>query len=124
MPQPHTSFHGISAPKVLPTTRARPVRSLLLLLSLAIACLGGGTRSASAAETRFTVVNSSASSWVARGYHDYTVSPLTGWTFTASRNFDNGVGLSMSGPALPGTSVTDWDLNFAAPGKALITPGH
>lgn len=79
---------------------------------------------ARAAETRFTIVDSSPTSWVARGYDNYTVTPADGWTFVPSRNFDNGVGLSMAGPALPGTAVTDWGLQFAAPFNALITPGH
>lgn len=73
--------------------------------------------------TRFTVVDSSPSSWVARGYHDYTVSPALGWTFVPSRNFDNGVGFNISGPALPGTAVTNWFLNFAAPFDAVLAPG-
>ena len=84
---------------------------------------GPTLRSATAAETRFTVVDSSSSSWVARGYKNYTVSIVTGWTFSPSRNFDNGVGFNLSGPALPGTAVTNWFLNFSAPGDALITPG-
>src|SRR5262249_34692173 len=44
-------------------------------------------------------------------------------TFTPSRNFDNGIGLNMQGAALPGTTVTSWRLNFAAPDNALIVPG-
>lgn len=91
--------------------------SLALFLSAASNVQGG------VAETRFTVVDSSPTSWVARGFSDYTVSPDTGWTFTASRNFDNGVNINLNGPALPGTSVTSWNLEFAAPFDALITPG-
>lgn len=74
-------------------------------------------------ETRFTVVDSSSSSWVARGYSDYTVSPENGWTFNTSRNFDQGVNLDLQGPALPGTVVTDWFMDFAAPFSVPITPG-
>jgi hypothetical protein len=81
------------------------------------------TAAHAAPETRFTIVDSSSSSWVARGYKNYTVSPSIGWTFSASRNFSNGVGFTISGTALPGTSVTDWGLNFSAPNNALITPG-
>ncbi|TWU06894.1 PEP-CTERM motif protein [Symmachiella macrocystis] len=73
--------------------------------------------------TRFTVVDSSNTSWVARGYKDYMVTPSDGWTFTPSRNFDNGIGFEITGPALSGTSVDRWFLNFAAPFDALIAPG-
>lgn len=87
------------------------------------ASISASVMTSTAAETRFTVVDSSASSWVARGYHDYTVSPATGWTFNASRNFSNGVSISLSGPAPSGTTVTNWFMDFAAPFNAEITPG-
>ena len=73
--------------------------------------------------TRFTVVDSSPSSWVARGYSDYTVTEQLGWMFTPGRNFDNGISFNIEGSPLAGTSVTYWRLNFAAPGDAEITPG-
>jgi len=92
--------------------------SLFLLLAVC-AC----SSLAVAGVTRLTVVDSSPSSWVARGYSDYTVSPDLGWTFGASRNFDNGIGPNLLGPALPGTSVSSWRLNFAAPNNAEIIPG-
>ena len=75
------------------------------------------------AETRFTIIDSSPTSWVARGYDNYTVSPAVGWTFTPSRNFDNGVSFRIEGPPRPGTSVDYWRLDFAAPFNRLITPG-
>ena len=78
---------------------------------------------AAAQENRFTIIDSSPTSWVARGYTDYTVTPADGWTFTSSRNFDNGVQIYLQGPPLPGTSVDYWRLNFAAPGDALLVPG-
>jgi hypothetical protein len=74
--------------------------------------------------TRFTVVDSSPTSWVARGYRDYTVSPELGWTFVPSRNFDNGIGFNISGTPLPGTTVDNWFLNFAAPHRMELAPGH
>lgn len=74
------------------------------------------------AETRFTIVDSSPTSWVARGYDNYTVTPDE-WTFTPSRNFDNGVGFDIRGTAPAGTDVDYWFLNFAAPFNAQITPG-
>ena len=73
--------------------------------------------------TRFTVVDSSPTSWVARGYQNYTVTPSDGWAFVASRNFDNGVSINLSGPALPGTAVTNWFMDFAAPFNATLAPG-
>jgi hypothetical protein len=60
---------------------------------------------------------------VARGLDDYTVSPDIGWTFTPSRNSDNGVGFEIVGSPLPGTSVDRWFLDFAAPFNAEITAG-
>ncbi len=68
-----------------------------------------------ATETRFTVVDSSPTSWVARGYQNYTVTPDLGWSFEVSRNFDNGISFDISGPALSGTDVDLWFLDFAAP---------
>ena len=73
--------------------------------------------------TRFRVVDSSPTSWVARGLKNYTVSPELGWTFVPSKNFDNGIGFVIEGPALPGTSINRWTLNFAAPFRAKLTPG-
>lgn len=90
-------------------------------LSLFLSVVSGAR--AGVVETRFTVVDSSPTSWVARGYSDYTVSPDIDWTFSVSRNFDNGIGLDIRGSALPGTSVTNWFLNFAAPFSVPITPG-
>jgi hypothetical protein len=78
---------------------------------------------AHAASSRLTVVDSSATSWVARGYEDYTVSTDLGWRFSVRRNFDNGVTFSIEGKPLPGTNVSNWGLDFAAPGDALLVPG-
>lgn len=77
-----------------------------------------------AAETRFTIVDSSPTSWVARGYDNYTVTPAQGWSFTTSRNFDNGIDFRVEGPPLPGTNVDYWRMQFAAPFNATIMPGH
>lgn len=73
--------------------------------------------------TRLTVVDSSPTSWVARGLQNYTVSPDLGWNFAPSRNFDNGIGFDITGPALTGTSIDWWFLNFAAPFDAELMPG-
>jgi hypothetical protein len=90
---------------------------LAALLTLAIAAV------TAQAETRFTIVDSSPSSWVARGYDNYTVTPATPWTFTPTRNFDNGVSFNISGTPLPGTAVDYWRVEMAAPGNALLVPG-
>jgi len=73
--------------------------------------------------TRFTVVDSSPTSWVARGLQDYTVSHAVGWTFTPSRNFDNGIGFEITGTPITGTTVDRWFLDFAAPFDAELVPG-
>jgi hypothetical protein len=93
-------------------------RRAILAAGLAAICAD-----AQAQETRFTIIDSSPTSWVARGYDNYTVAPANNWTFTPSRNFDNGVGLQISGPPLPGTAVDSWRLNFAVPGDVTPTPG-
>ncbi|WP_145273836.1 hypothetical protein [Tautonia plasticadhaerens] len=94
--------------------------SLITIAMLGIGPLSGAD---AASVTRLTVVDSSPTSWVARGLQDYTVSPDDGWSFVASRNFDNGVGFEIFGPPLPGTSIDRWSLNFAAPFEAVLTPG-
>ena len=73
--------------------------------------------------TRFTVVDSSPTSWVARGLQDYTVSPNLGWAFDVSRNYDNGISFRITGPALPGTSVDLWFMDFSAPFDNQLTTG-
>lgn len=77
----------------------------------------------SATMTEFNIVDSSPTSWVARGFQDYTVSPELGWTFTPSRNYDNGVSFNITGPELPDTNVDRWRLDFAAPFEEELTPG-
>src|SRR5437016_1474994 len=89
------------------------VLALLALLVLA---------AAARAETRFTVLNSSTSSWVARGYHDYTVSPAQSWLFTPTHS-GNTVHFEITGAPLAGTDVDRWFLTFAAPGNAPLAPG-
>jgi hypothetical protein len=99
-------------------------RSVIGFFAAMALSLGWVDRTGAQPETRFTIVDSSPTSWVARGYDNYTVSPATGWTFTPSRNFDNGVGFNITGTPPAGTAVDRWFLNFAAPFNALITPGH
>ncbi len=85
--------------------------------------LSSGSDARAGTVTRFTVVDSSPTSWVARGYNDYTVTPDLGWTFSARRNFDDGVSIRLDGSPLAGTSVDYWNLDFAAPFEEVITPG-
>ena len=73
--------------------------------------------------TEFNIIDSSPTTWTSHGLSDYTVSPELDWTFTASRNFDNGVRLRMTGEKLPETNVDYWDLDFAAPFEEELTPG-
>jgi len=98
-----------------------PGRTLALLLG--VLALAASTESGATPETRLTIVTSSPSSWVARGYEDYTVSPAAGWTFTPSRNYDNGVSFYITGPPLSGTTVDYWFLDFAAPFEDELAPG-
>lgn len=85
--------------------------------------LATGTSVFAAGETYFRIVDSSPSSWVARGYSDYMVGPDDGWTVSVDRNFDNGVSLRFDGNPPQGTTVDYWDIDFAAPFDAEIAPG-
>ena len=88
----------------------------------AFGLLAGCVAGLNASETRFTVVDSSSSSWVARGYSDYTVSGDNGWSFDVSR-IGNRIRFRTDGVALPGTGVSYWDMTFAAAFDAVIVPG-
>jgi hypothetical protein len=120
----HKGFGRSGSSKLPNSPRGRSLRpSLVGLLAVVFAC-AGGRGALAAVETRFTVVNSSGSSWVARGYHDYTVDATRGWTITGSQSNQHVVGFNITGTPLPGTSVDYWRLNFAAPAGAQLTPGH
>lgn len=97
-------------------------QGLRWLRLIVILCLSAGLQ-AGAAETRFTIVDSSPTSWVGHGYKAYTVSPDVGWTFTVGKNVPQGVDFTLRGSPLPGTTVDQWNLHFAAPANTLITPG-
>ena len=112
-------LNGCRSRRTFPHSKMAP----LVGLAAAVVLLLAVAPDASAAETRFTIIDSSPTSWVARGYDNYTASPANGWSFSVSRNFDNGVNINLSGPALPGTSVTSWGLEFAAPFDATLVPG-
>jgi hypothetical protein len=105
------------------TVKISFVRTFAIVIAIAVASSSLVATAGAATVTRLTVVDSSPTSWVARGLEDYTVSPELGWTFTPSRNFDNGIGFQIEGPALPGTSIDEWFLNFAAPFNAELAPG-
>ncbi|MBW4648779.1 MAG: DUF4347 domain-containing protein [Kastovskya adunca ATA6-11-RM4] len=63
------------------------------------------------------VLDSDIGNYIGQGkYYSYT---LANGTFTASRNFDNGVNIRFNSPNFSG----GWNLEFAAPGDALLTPG-
>lgn len=76
-----------------------------------------------ASTTSFTVVDSSSTSWVAQGLQNYTVTPELGWTFDVSRNFSNGISVSLNGPATPGTFIDSWSMDFAAPFDGQLEVG-
>lgn len=103
------------------------MKSIMKSISVHTACalisLCSTSSAYSATMTEFNIVDSSSTSWVARGYQDYTVSPELGWTFTPSENFDNGVSFNITGSELPGTTVDQWRLDFAAPFEEQLTPG-
>ncbi len=58
---------------------------------------------------------SSPQSWIGAG-ETHLCTPEDGYSFNASLNFDQGVSVTLSGPAT-------WYLHFAAPGDALLTVG-
>lgn len=90
---------------------------------LGLVALAAPSESRATSETRLTVVTSSPTSWVARGYEGYTVAPELGWTFTPTRTFGNAIQFSIRGAALPGTDVSEWFLTFSAPYQAELEPG-
>jgi hypothetical protein len=98
------------------------LRTVFTAVALGICLLASSTLLA-ATETRFTIVDSSPTSWVARGYDNYTVSPAKGWSFSMSESSDHSITIYISGTPLPGTTVDYWRLVFAAPNDAMITPG-
>ena len=108
---------GVERLRAFNMTRVR-VLGLVFIFAVSWASTASGVPM-----TRFTVVDSSPTSWVARGLQDYTVTPELGWTFDVSRNFDNSIGFDIFGPALPGTSVSHWFIDFAAPFDEALQPG-
>ena len=67
------------------------------------------------AQTTILFLDSQPGDYIGGGVQ-HTVTPATG-SFTASRNFDNGVSISVN------TSGGVWSLAFAAPGDATLTAG-
>jgi hypothetical protein len=95
---------------------ARNIFASLVLGSLLIL-------SAESAVTRFTVVNISPTSWVARGLSGYSISPDMGWAFSILTSPLNTVYFRLDGPPLEGTEIDSWDVDFSAPNWGLLTPG-
>lgn len=79
--------------------------------------LGATTLPASAVTLTSLKLNSQPGDYIGQGLSK-TFTPADG-TFTAQKNFDNGVSIRFSGNK-PGVW---WDLDFAAPGNALLVPG-
>lgn len=77
-------------------------------------------RRASAADFTYFRLNSTPGSWVGQGLQNYLIDLATGGTFTAQRNYDNGVSFRM---IKPGAALGDWYLDLAAPFDAQLVPG-
>lgn len=106
--------------------KTRPIRDLSIFAGTAVLpflLFSVSPARGSVVDTRFTIVDSSPTSWVAHGLSDYTVSAETGWMFTTARNSSNGATIQAWGAPLPETDELSWYLNFAAPLGAEITPG-
>ena len=108
------SVHLFPATNRVPTTRFLKRFAFSLQLIFAGAAFALLAQSASAQNTGL-VMDSPQGDYVGQGM-SYYFTPANG-TFTASKNFDNGVTISFNG------SGHNWTLNFAAPGNALLTPG-
>jgi hypothetical protein len=90
-----------------------PIRVLVTAgMSLLVVLLLPG---ASAAQTTALDLNSQEGDYIGAGIHQ-TFGPTDG-TFTVFRNFNNGVAISFNG------GPHWWNLNFAAPNNATLTPG-
>lgn len=97
--------------------------SVARFVIVALAALAASaTGVAAQTETRFTILDSSPSSWVARGYDNYTVDPSSGWTFSLTGGGGT-VRFYTTGSPLPNTAVNYWDITFDAPDNSLLTPG-
>jgi hypothetical protein len=81
----------------------------------AVLALGAVLSARAEAQTTILFLDSQPGDYIGGGVQ-HTVMPATG-SFTASRNFDNGVSISVN------TSGGVWSLAFAAPGDATLTPG-
>lgn len=93
--------------------------SLFLIAALTLVA-DHWVRAAEAAETRFTLVDSSPTSWVGEGKSNYNVLPSDGWTFKASRTGNNGVSFVMRSAKRDDRPIY---LDFVAPFAAQIEVG-
>lgn len=86
----------------------------LLTVACAFAATLAGPLPAGAQATAI-LLDSQAGDYIGQGLKQ-TITPADG-TFTATKNFDNGVSVSFNG------SASFWFLDFAAPQDALLAPG-
>jgi len=95
------------------------VSNRLRTISLSLLCLTG--QSQAATEFFYT---SSPQSWVGAG-QTVSVTPLTGFTFTPSRNFDNGVSFAINDFNTNPNAQEQrwWYLDFSAPFDAPLAVG-
>ncbi|MBE9117193.1 hypothetical protein IQ249_14930 [Lusitaniella coriacea LEGE 07157] len=88
-----------------------------------IAVLGFFNCEALAASLTTLQFESAPRSWVGRG-QSRSVTPEDNFSFSASRNFDNGVSFRINNlVSNPPRDSKYWTLNLAAPFEALLTPG-
>ena len=85
-----------------------------LIATIALA-LGALVAADARAQTTILFLDSAPGDYIGGGVQ-HTVTPATG-SFTASRNFDNGVSISVN------TTGGVWSLAFAAPGDAILVAG-
>ena len=94
------------------------VKSLLIVAALMLPC-----GLAEAGPITYFAFDSVPGSFVGMGLTDYRIAPEDGWTFSASRNPNNGVNFFISRPPTFPEPDSNWMLLLAAPFDAVLTPG-
>jgi hypothetical protein len=92
----------------MPNYRSRLIAAIALVFGIALSSMAH-------AQTTILFLDSQAGDYVGGGVQQ-TVTPSNG-SFTAARNFDNGVSVQVN------ATGGGWTLAFAAPGDALLVPG-
>src|ERR1041385_3842107 len=95
-------------------TSALHPKTYFFPILLSVLCAFAVAKSAVAQNTGL-IMDSPQGDYIGAG-QNYYYTPADG-TFSANKNYDNGVSVSFS------NSGHNWWLDFAAPGNALLTPG-